>query len=175
MSGPQVFPGSSLCLGRQDLVRLARLPGSEGPGCVIVDQVLCVLSGGNSGAGRCGRRVVAAAVTAEALSLTLEEDIPQDGDDHYDGDDQEHSNGHLYRAWERTGRMRHAKGLSGSDPPPSLHRMDKDHGCHMQKQKTQRRPPGELFPEAQSGSDGRQSASNSLFPLPLPTPDLTTQ
>lgn len=70
---------------------------------------------------------MAAAVTAEALSLTLEEDIPQDGYDHYDGDDQEHSNGHLYRAWERTGRMRHAKGLSGSDPPPSLHRMDKDH------------------------------------------------
>lgn len=87
MSGPQVFPGSSLCLGRQDLVRLARLPGSEGPGCVIIDQVLCVLSGGNSGAGWCGRWVVAAAVTAEALSLTLEEEISQDGYDHYDGDD----------------------------------------------------------------------------------------
>lgn len=123
MSDPQVFPGSRLCLGRQDLVRLARLPGSEGPGCVIIDQVLCVLGGGNSGAGWCGRRVVVAAVTAEVLSLTLEEEISQDGCDHYDGDDQEDSNGHLHRTWERTGRVRRAKGLSGSDLPPSLHRI----------------------------------------------------
>lgn len=85
---------------------------------------------------------MAAAVTAEALSLTLEEEISQDGYDHYDGDDQENSNGHLHRTWERTGRMRRAKGLSGSDPPPSLHRTDKDPGCHVQKQNTQRRPPG---------------------------------
>lgn len=78
-------------------MRRAGVPGSEGPGCVVIDQVLRVLSGGDGGAGWRGRWVVAV-VTAEALSLTLEAEIAQDGYDHYDADDQEDSNGHLHRA-----------------------------------------------------------------------------
>lgn len=73
---------------------LVRVPGSEGLRCVIIDQVLCILGGGNSGAGWCGRFVV----TVEILSLILEETIAQDSYDCYDTDDQENSNGYLHRA-----------------------------------------------------------------------------
>lgn len=44
---------------------------------MIIDQVLCVLCGGNSGAGWCGRWVVQG--TVEFLSLVLEETVAQDG------------------------------------------------------------------------------------------------
>lgn len=94
-SGPQVFPGLASVL-RQNLVRLARVPGSERLGCVIIDQVLCVLSGGNSGTGWCGRWLVQG--TVEVLFLVLEETVAQDGQDHYDTDGQQYSNSYLHGA-----------------------------------------------------------------------------
>lgn len=100
----QVFPGSSFCLGKQDLVRLARVPGSERLGCVIINQMLRVLSGRNSGAGWCGRRVVQGSV--EVFSLVLQETIAQDDQDHYDTDDQQYDNSYLHRAWGKKGVMR---------------------------------------------------------------------
>lgn len=93
-----VFLSPGLCLGKRDLVRLARVPGSEGPGCVIIDQMLRVLSCGDSRAGRGGWWVVAV-VSAEALSLVLEAAVAQDGYYHYDADDQEDSNGHFHRTY----------------------------------------------------------------------------
>lgn len=71
---------------------------------MIIDQVLRVLSGGNSGAGWCGRFVVQG--TVEVLSLVLEETVAEEGQDHYDADDQQYSNSHLHGAWGKKGRMR---------------------------------------------------------------------
>lgn len=70
--------------------------GLQGAGGVVVDQVLGVLGGGDSGAGGRGWRVVAP--PAEALLLVLEEEVAQDACYRHDADDQEHSNGHLHRA-----------------------------------------------------------------------------
>lgn len=67
-------------------MRRARVSGSERLCCVIIDQVLRVLSGRNSGASWCGRWLVQG--TVEVLSLVLEETVAQDGQDHYDADDQ---------------------------------------------------------------------------------------
>lgn len=62
---------------------------------MVVDEVLRVFSGGDSGAGWGGWWVV----SVEALSLVLEEAVTQDGYHHHDAGDQECSNGHLHRAW----------------------------------------------------------------------------
>lgn len=80
--------------------------GSEGLGSVVIDQVLCVLCGGNRGAGGGGGRGVAVAVvvSVEALSLVLEEAVPQDGYHHHDAGGQEHRNGHFRGAWGETGQ-----------------------------------------------------------------------
>lgn len=72
-------------------------PGSEGSGSVVIDQVLCVLGGGNCGAGG-GRGLgvaTAVVVSAEALSLVLDEAVPQEGHHHHDAGGQEHRNGHF--------------------------------------------------------------------------------
>lgn len=90
-------------------MRLARVPGSERLGCVIINQMLRVLSGRNSGAGWCGRRVVQGSV--EVLSLVLQETIAQDDQDHYDTDDQQYNNSYLHRAY--TG--------NGAFPPKTKH------------------------------------------------------
>lgn len=96
----QSFSSPGLCLGEWEAGpgETSKIPGSEGPGCVIIDQVLCVLGGGHSGAGR-GRWWVVAAMPAEALSLALKEAITQDGYHHHYAGDQEHSNSQLHRAY----------------------------------------------------------------------------
>lgn len=114
--GPKVFPSPGFHLGKEEAgsgksrKEPGRTPSSEGPGRVVIDQVLRVLCGGDRGAGR-GRglevvAVVVAAVTVsvEALPLVLEEAVTQQGYHHHDADDQEYCNGHLHGAWGKKGR-----------------------------------------------------------------------
>lgn len=55
--------------------------------------MLCVFSGGDSGAGRCGWRAVV--VSLEVLFLVLEAAVTQDGYHHYNADGQEYSHDHF--------------------------------------------------------------------------------
>lgn len=84
-SGPKVFPSPGFHLGKEKAgpgkswKEPVRAPGSEGLGCVVIDQVLRVLCGGDHGAGR-GRGlelVGVGAVSVEFLPLGLEEAITQ--------------------------------------------------------------------------------------------------
>lgn len=74
-SGSKVFPSPALCLGKQEAGpgESRQDPGSEGLGGVVIDQVLRVLSSGDSGASSGGWWVVV--VPVEALSLVLEEAV----------------------------------------------------------------------------------------------------
>lgn len=92
---------------------------------MVIDQVLCVLCGGNRGAGGGGGRgaVMAVAVSVEALLLVLEEAVPQDGYHHHDAGGQEHRNGHFRGAWGKTGQNR-APG-TGSVLTPTPHSVSR--------------------------------------------------
>lgn len=85
---------------------------------MVIDQVLCVLGGGDGGAGGGrGRRVgVAMAVSVGVLSLVLEEAVTQDGNHHHNAGNQEHSNGHLHGAYVGNGAF----------PPKTKHILLRD-------------------------------------------------
>lgn len=81
---------------------------------MVIDQVLCVLCGGNRGAGG-GRGLgvaMAVVVSVEALSLVLEEVVPQDGYQYHDAGSQEHRNDHFRRAYDKTGQKEEHLGLA---------------------------------------------------------------
>lgn len=90
-------------LSRAPGPRAKAAPGSEGAGCLVIDQVLHVLGGGDLGTGRGRGWGVAVVVSVEALSLALEETVTQDGHHDHNAGAQEHGNGHLYRAWGKEG------------------------------------------------------------------------
>lgn len=79
---------------------------------MVIDQVLCVLGGGDGGAGGGSGWGVAVAmmVSVGVLSLVLEEAVTQDGNHHHNAGSQEHCDGHLHRAWGKKGPNKELSG-----------------------------------------------------------------